>query len=97
MGIQEILTYVAGESSGSSQRGSGPGKERRSGVEESESDRFSVSGHARALYEADQTRRIDVVRQRVVQGFYLKKEVLDEVVSGLVKEMDVNPGGHTRN
>jgi hypothetical protein len=97
MGIQEILAYIGPAESGSGQGGVGSSKEKREVAREDEHDRSAVSGEARAMYEADQSRRIIAVRERVHQGFYLRKEILDEVVSGLVKEMADYPPAHTQN
>jgi hypothetical protein len=98
MGIQEILTYFGPVDNGSSgQRGSSAGKETSGDVPESELDRYTVSGQARAMYEAEVSRRIEAVRERVAQGYYSKKEVLEEVVTGLVKDMQAQFSPHAQN
>jgi hypothetical protein len=98
MGIQEILTYMGPVDNGSSgQRGISAGKQKRGDVPESELDRYTVSGQARAMYEAGVTRRIEAVRERVEQGYYSKKEVLEEVVNGLVQDMRAQLSPHAQN
>jgi hypothetical protein len=98
MGIQEILTYMGPVDNGSSgQRGISTGKQKGGDVPESELDRYTVSGQARAMYEAGVTRRIEAARERVEQGYYSKSEVLEEVVNGLVKDMKVQFSSHTHN
>jgi hypothetical protein len=98
MGIQEILTYMGpGDNGNSGQRGVNSGKQEGGDVPGSELDRYAVSGQARALYEAGVTRKMEIARERVQQGYYSKKEVLEEVVSGLVKEMRPRFSPHVQN
>jgi hypothetical protein len=87
MGIQEILTSVGPVDAGTGQRGPGAGTDRRIAGREGSADRITVSGQAKALYEADQTQKFDIMRERVRMGYYLKKEVLERVVDALAREV----------
>jgi len=87
MGIQEVLTYAGPVDAGTGQRGPGASRERREAVSDGDTDRFIVSGQAKALFEAERNGKFDVVRERVRLGYYLKKDVLDQVVAALAKEV----------
>jgi hypothetical protein len=87
MGIQEVLAYAMPVDATSGQRGPGASRERREGVRDGETDRFVVSGEAKAMYEAERDRSFDVVRERVRLGYYLKKDVLDQVIDALAREV----------
>jgi len=87
MAIQEVLTYAGPLDAGSGQRGPELAGERRENLRDGDMDRFTVSGQAIALYEAERTSRFDVVRERVRAGYYLKNDVLDHVVDALAKEV----------
>jgi hypothetical protein len=87
MGIQEVLTYARSVDAASSLRVPGASKERREDVREGDADQFVVSIQAKALYEAERDRNFDVVRERVRLGYYLKKEVLDQVVDAMAREV----------
>jgi hypothetical protein len=87
MGIQEVLTYARPVDAVSGQRGPGASKERRGDVRDGDADQIVVSTQAKALYEAERARSFDVVRERVRLGYYLKKEVLDQVVDALAREV----------
>jgi hypothetical protein len=87
MGIQEIVAYLGKADAGASKENVVGGKDKRASAPKSESDRFTVSGRARALYEADQNKRVDVARERFAEGYYSKKEVLDAIVDGLTRDV----------
>ena len=87
MGIQEVSTYGGPVDAGSGRRGPGASRERRHGVCDGDTDQFIVSGRANTMYEAEWTGKFEVVRERVRLGYYFKKDVLDQVVDALAKEV----------
>jgi hypothetical protein len=50
-------------------------------------DRAEVSEEARSKYLADQTKRLDEVKQRMDDGFYNRRDVLEQVVDSLLKDV----------
>lgn len=50
-------------------------------------DRVEVSEEARALYEADQSRRIEEIRKKIAEGFYDRREVTEKVADAMLKEI----------
>jgi len=55
-------------------------------------DRVSVSGRAQALYSADQSRRLDVIRERVRRGYYLDGYIMEQVVDSVAREIEAAMG-----
>ncbi|HVN48212.1 MAG TPA: hypothetical protein VMU30_05255 [Bacteroidota bacterium] len=52
-----------------------------------QTDRAEVSDEARSKYLADQTKRLDEVKQRMDDGFYNRRDVLERVVDSLLKDV----------
>jgi hypothetical protein len=50
-------------------------------------DRLAVSDHALALYETEKARRIDEIRTRLRQGYYLDRHVTEEILDVLVQDI----------
>jgi hypothetical protein len=50
-------------------------------------DRMVVSDHALALYEKEKARRIDEIRIRLQQGYYLDRHVTEEILDGLAQDI----------
>jgi hypothetical protein len=50
-------------------------------------DHLAVSDHALALYETGKARRIDEIRTRLRQGYYLDRHVTEEILDVLVEDM----------
>jgi hypothetical protein len=50
-------------------------------------DRAEVSEEARSKYLADETKRLDEVKQRMEDGFYNRRDVLEHVVDSLLKDV----------
>jgi anti-sigma28 factor (negative regulator of flagellin synthesis) len=50
-------------------------------------DRVEVSDEARALYDAEQTKRFEAIREKISQGFYFQPEVTERIVDALLKEL----------
>ncbi|HTY60333.1 MAG TPA: hypothetical protein VMF59_16035 [Bacteroidota bacterium] len=59
-----------------------PAKQASSGK-----DRVQVSGEAKTLFEADQSRRMDAIRARLEQGYYMSQEVTEKIVDGLMDDL----------
>jgi anti-sigma28 factor (negative regulator of flagellin synthesis) len=58
---------------------------------QSGSDRVEVSEEARALFEADQSRRVDEIRRKIQDGFYNTRDVTEKVADAILKEMKDTP------
>ena len=91
MAIQEILT-----SSGSIDPVKGnkaqpqektPARDKAVKDADEKADRVEVSEEARALYEAEQAKRFEAIREKIRQGFYSQEEVTQKVVDALSKEL----------
>jgi anti-sigma28 factor (negative regulator of flagellin synthesis) len=50
-------------------------------------DRAEVSEEARALLEADRTKRFEVIREKIRQGFYFQRDVTEKVIDALLKDL----------
>ena len=50
-------------------------------------DTVQVSGAAKSLFEADQSKRLDEVRSRLEAGYYSSREVTEKIVDGLMDEL----------
>lgn len=55
------------------------------------SDRVEVSEEARALFEADQSRRVEEIRKKIREGFYNSREVTEKVADAILKEIKDTP------
>jgi hypothetical protein len=87
MGIQEVLTYVGPANTGSFQRGVTNGKSLQDDGHAPEGERATVSGQAKVLFEAGQNRKFDAIRERVRLGYYMKRDVVDQVVKAMAREI----------
>ena len=91
MGIQEVIAYV-GPKPSTGQRGPVGSRELVDTDRGDKADQFVISSKAKSLYEAGENQKFDAVRERVRLGYYLKGEVLDQVVDALAREFSVeNP------
>jgi anti-sigma28 factor (negative regulator of flagellin synthesis) len=85
MAIREVIGQgapvdpVKGSKSSQQARGKAAARETK--------DRVEVSDEARALYEADQSRRIEDIRKKIAEGFYDRREVAEKVADAMLKEM----------
>jgi len=66
----------------------GAGTLNKSGEDADEGkDRIEVSDEARAMYDAEHTRRFETIREKIRKGFYFKREVTEEVVDAMLKDI----------
>jgi hypothetical protein len=89
MGIQEIMAY-AGPKPGAGQREPGASRESDDRERSGKSDAVVISTKAKALYETGEAKKFDAIRERVRLGYYLKGEVLDQIVNALAREFSDN-------
>jgi anti-sigma28 factor (negative regulator of flagellin synthesis) len=94
MSIQEILGNkgkvdpVKGNRSESADKAKGTEHE---GDAEDKKDSVEVSQEARAMYDADRTRRLESIREKIRNGFYFQKDVTEKVVDGLLNDLKKTP------
>lgn len=50
-------------------------------------DTVQVSGAAKSLFEADQSKRLGEIKARLDVGYYDSPEVMDKVVDGLMNDL----------
>jgi len=50
-------------------------------------DTVQVSGAAKSLFEADQSKRLEEIRSRLHDGYYDSPEVMEKVVDGLMDDI----------
>ncbi|MCX7984309.1 MAG: hypothetical protein N3A63_05355 [Bacteroidetes bacterium] len=50
-------------------------------------DSVELSDEARAKFLAEQAKRLETIQQRIADGFYNQREVLERVVDALLKEL----------
>jgi len=61
---------------------------KKSGEEADENkDRIEVSDEARAMYDAEHTRRFETIREKIRKGFYFQREVTEKVVDAMLKDI----------
>jgi hypothetical protein len=91
MTISTIISNAAPASSLRSGRIEG---ERRGAVdkEEANRDRVSVSSRAQAMYSADQSPKLEVIRERVRRGYYLDGYITEQVVDSVAREIEAAMG-----
>jgi len=53
----------------------------------SSKDKVELSKEARSLYEADRTKRIEELREKIQQGFYFTQEVTEKVADAVLKDL----------
>jgi hypothetical protein len=51
------------------------------------SDKVRLSKEAQLLYESEQVKRTDEVRDRLDSGFYASPEVTEKIVDGLLEDL----------
>jgi hypothetical protein len=89
-----ISTIISNAAPAGSMQNSRVGEERRGAVEQEAAarDRASVSGQAQVMYASDQTRKLDVIRERVRRGYYLDGYVTEQVVDSVAREINASLG-----
>jgi|WetSurMetagenome_2_1015567.scaffolds.fasta_scaffold832641_1 hypothetical protein len=89
-----ISTIISNAAPVGSVRGNRSGEERRGTVAQDAAarDRVSFSGQAHALYAADQSKKLDVIRERVRRGYYLDGYVTEQVVDSVAREIEAAMG-----
>jgi len=50
-------------------------------------DKVELSEEAKTLFEADQTKRMEQIRERLDQGFYSTPEAVEKIVAGLLEDL----------
>jgi hypothetical protein len=55
-------------------------------------DTARVSGEARSLYQADQSRRMDEIKERLDSGFYDRHDVIEKIAERILKDFQNIPG-----
>ena len=50
-------------------------------------DKVQVSGEAKSLFEANQSKRLEEVRTRLQEGYYMSQEVTEKIVEGLMDDL----------
>jgi hypothetical protein len=50
-------------------------------------DKVQVSGEAKSLFEAGQSKRLQAIRKRLDDGYYMSPEVTEKVVNGLMDDL----------
>ena len=60
---------------------------------EDSSDRVELSEEARALYDVEQNRRFEAIREKIRQGFYFQPDVTEKVVEALLKDLKTSSSG----
>jgi hypothetical protein len=65
------------------------GKKRASPVQEAPAgvDKVQVSGEAKSLFEAGQSKRLQAIKKRLDDGYYMSPEVTEKVVNGLMEDL----------
>lgn len=77
---------VKGDRGQSAQKGTVKGK-----AKDEHSDRVELSDEARALYDADQSNRFEMIREKIRQGFYFQRDVTEKVVDAMLKDLKTPP------
>jgi anti-sigma28 factor (negative regulator of flagellin synthesis) len=95
MAIQEIITSSGSvdpvKGSKAQPQEKPPPREKAAGEAEEKSDRVEVSEEARALYEAEQSNRLERLRENIRHGLYLDEQVTERIVDALLKEIQTPP------
>jgi hypothetical protein len=94
MAIQEIEAYSRLTEAGGDRRVSGVNKEVQEGTGRGGTDLASVSGEAKALYDAGQNQKSVTIYERLRTGYYMKKDVLNRIVDALEEEMKADREAH---
>lgn len=50
-------------------------------------DSVELSDEARAKFLAEQAKRMEEIQQRIAEGFYSRRDVMERVVDALLKEL----------
>jgi anti-sigma28 factor (negative regulator of flagellin synthesis) len=94
MGIQEIfgnagqVDPVKGKNAETSEKVKAKARESEG---EEKKDSVEVSAEARAMYDAERTRRFDAIREKIKNGFYFQRDVTDKVVDALMSDLKKTP------
>ena len=91
MGIQEVTSGAAPLDPLKGKKGDQPLK--AAARRDDSSDRVELSEEARALYDVDQSRRFEAIRERIRQGFYFQPDVTEKVVEALLKDLKTSSSG----
>jgi anti-sigma28 factor (negative regulator of flagellin synthesis) len=67
-------------------KGSSPAKQSTTGR-----DKVQVSGEAKSLFEADQSKRLEEIRKRLNDGFHMSPKVTEKIVDGLMDDLHDTP------
>ncbi len=86
MSIKEIVNPAGPVDPLKNSRGTGTLKKSGEDADESK-DRIEVSDEARAMYDAEQTRRFETIREKIRKGFYFQREVTEKVVDAMLKDI----------
>ncbi len=54
-------------------------------------DQVELSEEARSLYEAEQSKRLEKIHERIRQGFYFQREVTEKIVEEMLKDLQKLP------
>ena len=89
-----ITTIISDAMPVSSQRNGRTAGERRGAMDTdaANQDQVSVSGRAQAMYAADQSRKLDVIRERVRRGYYLEGYITEQIVDCVAREIEAALG-----
>ncbi len=89
-----ISTIISNAMPAGSFRSGRVGEEQRGTVVRTSAgrDRVSVSGQAQAMYAAEQTSKLEVIRERVRRGYYLDGYVTEQVVDSVAREIEATLG-----
>ena len=65
------------------------GKKRSSPVQEAPAgvDKVQVSGEAKSLFEAEQSKRLGEIRTHLEDGYYMSPKVTEKIVDGLMADL----------
>jgi anti-sigma28 factor (negative regulator of flagellin synthesis) len=92
MAIQEILGNAGQIDPVKGNRSETSDKVKAKKREESEKkDSVEVSKEARAMYDAEQTRRFEAIREKIRTGFYFQRDVTEKVVDAMMKDLKKTP------
>jgi anti-sigma28 factor (negative regulator of flagellin synthesis) len=88
MSIQEVLGNAGQIDPAKGTRAESPEKAKARKKEgDDKKDSAEVSKEARAMYDADQTRRFDAIREKIRKGFYFQRDVTEKVVDAMMKDL----------
>ena len=56
-------------------------------AEESSKDKVHVSDEARSLYETERSKKLSEIQNKIDQGFYSKREVIEKVADAMLQDL----------